>query len=383
MPYSTPYIILTLIFLSFSAFQLGMPLEEKSRKYLNYILIIVYVLFFGFRGYIGWDWVNYDPFYKELIPIGSKMNKSDFDLGFVFFSRIVKYFFVDYSSFLLLNSIINVTLLYIFFKKNLPTKYISLAFCAFIAFNGFLLEVELMRNIKSTLLFLISINYIAQRKPLRYFALIILAISFHWSAIFYLPLYFFLHKKIPLGVYAFIFIIGTLIYLFQIEYITPVVKSAAMLLPEDISEKILNYLNASLFSRSYGFTFGFFERTIMSVLILLTYKTLVTEKKNILFVNSYLIYIILFLFFSEITIVLTRVAGNFGYAYWILIPLIIKYNLRNSKPVLAVLFALIIIGKIHILTNNVLYKYDSSLFADKKDYKERLIIYKKNYKQLE
>ena len=384
MQYSLPYILFIGFLLGIAAFQLGMPFEEKSRKYLNYIVIIAYFLFFGFRGFIGTDWINYYPFFKSISSnLIDFKDHNKFEIGFLSYATLIKKIFDNYEFFQLINTLTNVLLLHIIFKRHLPTKDYALGFAVFVVFYGSILEVNLLRNFKTTLLFLLALPYIKQRNPIKYFSLVSIGILFHWSGIIYLPLYFFLHKKISLVPFLLLFIIGSLIYLFQIEFISPIIKAFTVILPNDISLKIIGYLHNTFHTRSYGFTFGYFERTMTTFLILLYYEKLTKDGLNILFINSFFIFVSLYLFCSEFTIVLERVACNFSFSYWILIPLIIITAERNIKPILTVIFAIILLAKTYIMMNNILFDYDSFLFGESKTYKQRYIIYLKEQKSIE
>ena len=116
-----------------------------------------------------------------------------------------------------MSTIINAVLLNVFFKRYLSAKYYALGFILFIAFYGLTLEVDLMRNIKALLIFLIALRFVEERKPIQYFLLISLAFFFHWSALFFIPLYFFLHKPISLRTFIVVLVIGNLIFIFNIQ----------------------------------------------------------------------------------------------------------------------------------------------------------------------
>ena len=183
MQYSLPYILFISLILIISIFQLGMPFDRKTRNYINYLVACAYIVFMGFRGFIGWDWVNYYSFFMDMKTSSINIALNKIDIGFVFYLASIKSIFKSYESFLLISTIINVCLLHLFFKRYLPAKYYALGFASFFAFNGFILETDLMRNIKSILIFLLALKYIELRKPMHYFALIFLALLFHWSVI--------------------------------------------------------------------------------------------------------------------------------------------------------------------------------------------------------
>lgn len=384
MQYSLPYILLLVFILGVATIQLGIQIEEKSRKYINFLVVIAYILFFGFRGFIATDWINYYVYYKNLQPnIVLAFKEHNIESGFLLYSIIIKKFFTSYEAFQLTNTLTNICLLHIFFRKNLPTKYYALGFAVFLVFNGSILEINLLRNFKAVLIFLLALPYIVQRKPIQYFTLITIALFFHWSSIVYIPLYFFLHKKIPMKVFLTTIVVGSFIYLFKIEYITPIIKAFSSILPKEMSAKVLQYLGSTMYAKSYGFTFGYFERLLTAFFILFYYDKIQTNRTNILFVNSFFIFISLFFYFSEVNIVLQRVAGNFAYSYWIIIPVIIQKTERNIKPILTIFFTLLLVAKMYLITNMIIYHYDSFLFGKSKSYEQRLHVYQKNKKIIE
>lgn len=379
MNYSLPYILLVLFFLLIAAFQLGMPLEKQSRQFLNYILVITYILFFGFRGFVATDWINYYPFFKELpTNLAFALKQNPFEPGFVIYSVLIKTISKEYIFFQFVNTLTNIILLNIFLKRYLSEKYYALGFAVFIVFFGYVFEINLLRNFKSLLIFLLSIKYIENRNWIKYYSFIILALLFHWSSIIFFPLYFFLHKKTSLRTFIIIFVIGTVIYLLQIEYVKPIIKLFAQYLPVDINERISSYLDSKVFGKSYGLTFGYFERTLTTFLILFLYNKITKIKSNILFVNSFLIYLIFYLYFSEVSVLIIRLASIFAYSYWILIPMIIFSLDRNMKWIIALFFGLLLLIKIHLATNTLFYQYDSYLSSNMKSYKQRYEIYEKN-----
>ena len=152
MEYSLPYIVFIVFILVVSVLQLGIAFDKSSQKYINFSVFFAYILFWGFRGFIGWDWVNYYPFFKDLSitqpPLGS-----NYDIAFEYYSFTIKYLFKTYESFVLVSTIVNALLLHIVFRRYLPERYYALAFALFFAFNGLIFETDLMRNIKSLLIF--------------------------------------------------------------------------------------------------------------------------------------------------------------------------------------------------------------------------------------
>ena len=194
--YSIPYIILfSLFFLLHIISQYSK--SEKEEAIIRYSAMLLYLLFFGFRGYIGADWNNYYPFYKMLPSLfsgGYGTHDFLFEPGFLLFSTICKTISSNYHFFIFVNSLVNILLLNIFIKRYLPTRKYVLGIMIFILMGGFNNEIDLLRSSKSVLLFMISIKYIEEKKLSKFLLINLIGLSFHSMSIIFFPLYFFLNR---------------------------------------------------------------------------------------------------------------------------------------------------------------------------------------------
>ena len=46
-----------------------MTITGRFDNVFGSVVAALFVLFFGFRGFVGWDWVNYYPAYQEIVPL--------------------------------------------------------------------------------------------------------------------------------------------------------------------------------------------------------------------------------------------------------------------------------------------------------------------------
>jgi len=380
MSYSTPYVFFICCILLIAAFQIIFPLEQNTRKYINYLVLILYVLFFGFRGLIGWDWTNYYSYFRNIKSNGL----NSFELGFVYYTLAIKYLFRDYQLFTLINTLINVLLLHVFFKYFLNKKYYALGFAIFIAFSGFALEVDLMRNAKSLLLFMISLKYVEEKNFTKFILLNILGLLFHWSTLFLIPLYFFFQKPIPIKLFLTIFIIGNIIILLNLHYIKPILLLFANFIGGSSGDKITFYVTNKLFSKPYGLSYGFIVRMFTSILVLFYYDRILKHSKSgVIFINAYFILMVIFLFFSELSIAISRFSILFNFSLCILIPVLFEIIIPiSTKFVLFLLYGILIIAKMSSSSDNILYNYDNALLGKIHSYEERIKIFNSNHKKL-
>jgi hypothetical protein len=360
-------------------------LSPKKAVIINLTIPVIFLLFFGFRGFIGWDWTVYHVFYNRLPSLFYlNFSNQEFDIGFVFCSSLLKSITSNYHVFVFVNVLIDVILLHLFFKRYLPEKFYALGFALFLVFFGFVLETDLMRNIKSLLLFLLSLKYIENRKFMLFLLFNLIGLCFHWSAIVFFPLYFFLHKPIPIRAIIIVMVIGVFVYIFQLTYIKSIFVFAGSFLGENIANKIAFYVASPSFSTNYAFSIGFFERIFTGILILLFYNQIIAKNKsNILFINSFFLFLIIYLFFSEMSIAPLRFGNLFVFSYWVLWPVLIdcfKNNIMRWGFIAAI--SCIILLKMHIISGNILYQYDNILTGEIKTYRERRAIFNEVHENL-
>jgi hypothetical protein len=355
--------------------------EAKDIKRIRGLVIIGFLFFFGLRGFILSDWINYYSLFADIPSLihsnfltlyqhqyieeyGTDISQgtAGIEIGFIYFTSILKTFFPNYHLWILVNSIIDVILLDIFFRRY--SKYYTLGFIFFFVFYGVTIECNLMRNVKAILLFLLSLKYLQERKIIPYMLLNIVGYLFHSSAIIFFPLYFLLHKKISVKILWTIFIIGNFIYLTQIKFISPILIGLSNYMGDRMSILISLYLGSDS-NQSHGITIGYLERIISFIIIMKFRKKLFENSvNNIMFFNLFVLYFISNFFFYEISVAIERLTLLFVSAYWILYPAVISL-INNIKLRLFFIIALIAYSslKIVLIYSNIVSRYDNLLFG--------------------
>jgi hypothetical protein len=380
MQYSLPYILFIGFILLVAICQLALPIDEKSRRCLNYLLVVGYVLFFGFRGFIGWDWYNYYPFFQRL----NSFHYGGYEQGFVIYSFIIKSIFHTYQSYILISTIIDIYLLNLFLKRHVNEKYYAFALAIFIAFAGIILQTDLLRNIKSILLFMISIKYIEERKLIPFLILNILGIFFHWTSLFLIPLYFIFQKPLPLKFIIIAFILGNCIILLNIHYIKPILLYLSKLVGGSVDAKITFYIANKIFSKPYEISYGYFIRQFTTLLVMFYYNKIINKSSStIFFLNAFFLLMGVYLYFSEISIAIARLNLIFNFSLTIMIIILLEVIVPlSTRLLLFIIYSLLIIIRMNSSTNNVLYKYDNTLFGQTQSYNERFATYNLNHLKL-
>ncbi|MDX8337055.1 EpsG family protein [Candidatus Cetobacterium colombiensis] len=347
------------IFIAFILLLLGIydvfgdnkELKEKILK-----MIVLFLIFFlGTRGFLGWDWYFYYPSFMEGTYVYEK--------GYMLYTQLIRSIFKNYIFYQILTTTIDFIALYYIFKKY--CKYPILAFAIFFSIQGLHIEVELLRNIKAIILFLFSLRYIEEKKIIPFLLLNLIGIYFHTSAIIFLPMYFILNYKYKDKVILGLFLLGSIYYLLDLKIFLSVFNLNLYFLPKILNDKILSYNQVIPKDLIRGFNSFYIERL---VIFILAYK----YENNLILKNSAYIWIGIFLFTSELSIVSLRIGILFVYSSWLILTRGIEKVHR--KDILLIIIFILCLGRIYkSLTfpgNIINYKYEN-IFFNKLDYERR------------
>jgi len=380
--YSIPYLVFTgyLIILMFLEFR--DKKYNKDTQYTRWAAIIGFIFFFGLRGFPYTDWQVYYKLFEKLPTIWQEgsfsvmmedlsdsfytdvnRGNSGIEMGFIFFTVLLKSIIPDYFVWIFVNTIIDVILLDLFLRRY--SSYYVFSLILFMAFGGCLIEMNLMRNVKAILLFLISIKYMEQHRIVPYMLLNILGSFFHTSSLIFLPLYFFLNKVWPKWLLWSIFGVGMIIIIMQIGFLKPLLQITADLVEGRLGVLIKLYLASDLYSQSYNLGLSFFERSITFILLVLFQNKLIERHpRNVIFINAFVLYFIIFFYFTEVMVAVERLTLLFVFSYWILYPeLLAIINKVFQKWIFITGLVLYSCLKIVSMNSNIFSKYDNLLFG--------------------
>ena len=370
----------------------------KNKKIVLVILVIIlYQFFFGLRGFIAWDWHHYYPRFLTSIGIFEVIKNGNFifntgtsvsyEIGYQVWMSLFKSLTNNYHIYLFLTTLIDILAIsYILFKYS---PYPVFSILLFLGFGGLQIQLDLMRNIKGILLFLISLDYLSENKKIKYFLINILALSFHRTSLLYFPLILFLKKKVYKHgkMILFIFGIGIIILLFSEDLLFIALKKTRDILENininilfGIKKKITGYLLTS-YVNSAELGLGFFEKIGTFLLFYKYRKKINSYKYGTIFFNLYLLYIFSYLYGSGVRVIFERCGLLFIPSYWILYSIVLK-SMKGYKKLMAfVIISLFIILKINKQVNfgtkaKELYQYKNIIFVDE-SYEEKKAIFDK------
>lgn len=351
---------------------------------------VLLFFFIGLRGFIFSDWKSFHPFYEAAPTLFSGTDTvvrfvqtsmySVWEKGFVLYSILIKTLCGNYFFWQAFSYTIDFLILRWVFSTYAPRR-ICLCFAFFFVF-GLVLQVNLLRNIKAILLFMISLRFVESRKILPFLLLNGAGCLFHISSIIFLPLYFILAKRLAPGMLIAIFLLGNVIYLAQIPWCLPVLNLLGTLMDNRLSALIETYAASERWTVSYGVTIGYIERTGTFILMMMYRKKLCSNTSGNILFNCLLLYLFSYLYLSEMRILTDRIPILFSFSYWLLYPMLYGFLPRTKKALFLCLFCMYSCMKLLFGGKSILYSYDNALFL-RWSYEERVQTLTSYYSQYE
>lgn len=352
--YSLAYLIVLLLYLL-----LGF-LEYRFSAYKRNIQIVeclFFILFFGLRGYIGTDWINYHEYYATK----SIWNFTRYEPGFCLLTNLCSAINLPYYSWIFLIVVLQGFLFDFYFRKKI--KYMSLAYIVLISFFPNLV-IDTLRNFISILLGMISLDKWSNNQKKLAIVFVVLSILFHTTGIvfiFFFPLTrFYLNKKLVL----FLFFCGLAVYFLRIEYIKPIISTIGNMLGGSYSVMANMYLETDATSASYGISFGILEKILFFILFFLRYDYVVQHNIFDKYIfNLFILYVLAQFYFSEMSILITRFAIILFAGYLIMLTsLNLIYHLKSNRFILSILLITLCLIKASISYNAKIYDYSNVVF---------------------
>lgn len=350
--------------------------NERKKHILFTFAVILLMGFLGLRAFVGWDWWAYYPSYNNL------PNGFNYEIGYELWTGFFYKIGLSYEHFIFLNTIFDIGVIAFILKKY--AKYPLFTLFLFLAVQGLSLEVDLLRNMKAVLLFIISIQFIKSRQFLPFLVLNAVGLTFHMSSILYFPMYFILNRNYSRKLILPLIILGNIYYLTDMKIIIHILQYAASVLPAAIGGKITSYL--SIIPKDYALPVGmlYFEKLVTFIFVFMFLhkeKDKFDNSKDIseyavIMENSFYIFYMIYLFTSEFFIASTRIGILFIFCNWFVWGYMI--SAINDMKMKAVIFAAAVLvggGRIYnhfnFNGNRIMYRYEN-IISNHKSYEEKM-----------
>ena len=364
--YSIPYLFVFALLVLLALLQQDIITNRYSKNNLTVVAFVIVLLFMGLRGYVYSDWIAYYEFFHEipypedLFQIDDFVSYFGYEIGFLVTTSFLKSIIDDYNVYIFIWTLIDLLILTHFFKHS--TKYPVWCIAVFFAINGIMMEFNLIRNIKSIVLFMFSLKYVQNGQPVKYFIVNSIGFLFHSSALLFFPLYFILRRDYGKKLILILFILSNIIYFLQI----PLSRTLVLVLSSLIGGRLHGL--AEFYSEmitSYGFSVAYFERIITFFIIYFNYDVLKQDNKdNIVYINLYVLYFVTFSICWDFSLIIERVAGMLIIAYWLVFPKLLEVTKKRYSMISLIFYIVMICSlKLVLNNNNIMARYDNLIFG--------------------
>lgn len=174
---------------------------SKNKRIFWYLSYILLIFISAFRGNtVGGDLMNYLPLYREVCNMSfyDMLVPTKYGYPYIFLNKFISYLSHSEQFFLIITSIINVSLVFLFIKRY--SKVLWLSVVLYITFTYYTNSFNSVRSSIALGVILLSYRYIIEQKTKKFLLLALLATSIHLSAFLVLFLYPFSKVKPKLSV---------------------------------------------------------------------------------------------------------------------------------------------------------------------------------------
>lgn len=301
------------------------------RKQFFFLIAAVLCLFGSLRYYSGFDYENYKVIYELSSRSG---DGTRFEPGYMFLQRVFKFNLgFSYRAFLFFLTGIAILSKSCFFFKYF--KYPTFLFIIYFPSVFLYADFGQVRQGVAVGIFLWAIPAIANRQLLRFLVIWLLSVSFHYSALFFFPVYWLYKITVGRKLFLTVFITG---FIFNAFLGARILFSAAATLFQGSSlGALLQYMavyngeDSNVSALSYLTDIN----TLLVIPLILLYqniyqKEIITREESHMEFSAYNVYIICFLmvkFFSSVSIIGYRGA----YFYKTIEPILFYYFCYGLK----------------------------------------------------
>jgi hypothetical protein len=170
--------------------------EEKKKKFKIGMVVVailpMFLLFVLRYKYIGADTIGYVRFFQKEIRKYSWAQLFDvesmrFEIGFRVYTKIISLFSSSYTFYFLINALVIFGILMRFSFKYTQNPFVF--FFLFITLGTYAFFETGLRQALAMVLCLLAVDFVKDKKPIRFILLVVLAYFFHKSALVFLLIY--------------------------------------------------------------------------------------------------------------------------------------------------------------------------------------------------
>lgn len=289
------YIPIILCFISVISHELS----NNDRWY--WFMGIILCVFYCFGYMTGTDWRVYEDMYNT-IDFNHLFNGYTSEPGYYLYMLFFRYLGIGFWPFFVLTKTLLFIIIYrTIFEYSRSSGYLSLMYF-FPWFGMYLFIDNPMRNLIAIGIFILSFRYIIQKNFWKFFFLMLLAASFHFSALFIIFSYSILTKNVKPWIYAVLFIIINIVFIDR-DLLIKTITSLFGMIPY-LQNKIISYLLLdSVFAQGKTLSIGMLWQIMLFVLLLVYRERIIKQINNecgVVLYNASICYLLLLRFAMSI-----------------------------------------------------------------------------------
>lgn len=318
-----PYFI-PVIFIVFMQFHFaGMP-KVKSKAYIASLLLLVFA---GIRGNGDGDYFAYLNAGQAINTISDIFNNSiHMDTGYPVLAYFVNQLHFPAQTIIILMNVISISCVAVTIRR-----YSYMPILSVLVFLPFFYQFDMhtARTAVSIGIFMLSIPYVIERKPLKFSLVLVMSVLFHPSALIGIFLYFFPKLKLNYKIMTIILIAeAAWVTLIGVDQLAMAILRTARL--EKVYHRFLVYVNDT----EYGYAANIFDvRILLVILLFIVASCVITKPSDLerLMINAAFVCAFIMIFFSEHTVFVYRLSAFYNVFTILLVPMILSHTENAHK----------------------------------------------------
>ena len=263
--------------------------KKKAQEIFLILSAAVFIIVATCRYGVGFDYFNYKNLYEELGPltvqeIFQNPVAKKF-IGYSLFMRLCELCGLGYHGMLFIINLLLTAVTFWFITKYSPLPWLSVYL--YLVLQFFAHSMNLLRQSIAAAICLLAYPFIKKRKIFPFIGLVLLAASFHLSALAFLPFYWVLNWKVSGKKFLLLSALIFPVYLFSNE--------AAQFITQYIFRSYAGYIG-SRYWKPLGMRYIVFPAIYFGAVWLGRKRLLREDKDNHIFINSAFYTLVLYVF---------------------------------------------------------------------------------------
>ena len=249
----------------------------------------LFVLVATCRYGIGYDYFNYQTLYEQLGPMSVSQLLQDHVgqefIGYSIFTRLMYLLGLSYRQLLLVVNLLLTAIVVWFVRRFSPLPWLGLHL--YLTLQFFAHSMNLFRQSIAATICLLAYPFLKRRKLLPFALIVLLAATFHTSALFFLPFYWILNWRCDGRLFAVMGAAAVPVYLFS--------NQAAQFLTQYLFPNYAGYIG-SRYWEGLGYRYAIFPILYFAAVWLLRKRLLQRDEGDRILINSAFYVMLLYIF---------------------------------------------------------------------------------------